>query len=143
MALGQGFGYVDPTMMNTTKLNTDFMNPTPVVPQSPGFGTPLPALPVAPTAGAAPTAGMGAMNWAAILGQLSKAFAPQRYNRWGAKIPSWQEQLGGSVSQMSQAQLMAKALAAGPAGSGGTMSPQMMMLMMNNPAMLQLMGGGK
>jgi hypothetical protein len=101
-----------------------------------------------PTAVAAGAGGSG-LNWMSLismLGGLGKATAPARYNRWGGKIPTWQENVGGLTQQLSQAQIMAKALGAPSSGVTGTsqMNPMQMMLMMqmmNKPLTMGTMGG--
>ena len=83
--------------------------------------------------GAAP-AGAGGTDWmqiSSILAGLGTALAPERYNRWGTKVPSWQEKLGTTVGGMARANMKAKALAAPGAGT-------------INPILLQLLlAGGK
>ena len=69
------------------------------------------------------------MGWASMLAGLATAFAPEKYNRWGQKIPSWQEKLGTQVQGFSRAQMQAKALAA-KGGSGGV-NPMLMYLMLS------------
>jgi hypothetical protein len=75
---------------------------------------------------------MGGMDLSAILASLGTAFAPEQYNKFGQRVPSWQEKLGGAVGGMARANMKAKALAAPGAGS-------------INPLLLQLLlaSGGK
>lgn len=138
-------GYADPTLMDTTKLDTSipgFGGGAPT--QSPGFGASTPELPgLAGMATTGATPGMSGYTWASILGMLSKALAPVQY-KWGKPMNSPIANLGEGIQQMSQAQLMAKALAApqDSNGSGGSISPQMLMMLMgNNPMMARPSGG--
>ena len=107
--------------------NTDFAN---LLKQDNNFSA-TPFGMMAP-GGASPTGGgTDSIQLSSILAALGTAFAPERYNRWGTKVPSWQEKLGTTVGAMGRANMKAKALAAPGAGT-------------INPILLQLLlAGGK
>lgn len=73
--------------------------------------------------------GMGYQNFSALAATLAGALAPNKY-AYGKKVPSWQEKLAASMAQISQGQLMAKALAAGGGGAGAGMNPMLMQMML-------------
>jgi hypothetical protein len=101
------------------------------------------SVPELPGMGTAPAGGLGGMQLAAMLSMLGKAFAP-KYNAWGHQIGnSWQGGLAEGVQGMSQAQIMAQALAAPSSGAGGQVNPQMLLMLMNNPSLMSVFGGGK
>ena len=124
---GLGFG-----LGSTGKLRTD-----PLATRTGGYAE-TPGLPAAPGGLASSSdAGGGLGFWggsgqglASTLAMLSKAFAPNNYNKWGARVPTPQEKIAETMQQLSQAQLMAQALADGKTGGF-------------NPAVMAMLFGGR